>query len=139
MQATRLFAALLLTCAGQAFAATAPAYLVVDHSTEILMNQAKAQALWEAELPAKLAKIYPVKKWGFVTEVEGGFDNDKNCVITARTMMMPRNGKALTFKPAKTATTYGVQNASSLEQCQTLAKTKLNESISAVRSALLKD
>lgn len=138
MQAPRLFAALLLSCAGQAFAA-APAYLVLDHSTEILMNQAKAQALWDADLSPKLAKMYPVKKWGFVTEVEGGFDNDKNCVITARTMMMPRNGKTLAFKPAKTATTYGVQSASSLEQCQALAKTKLNESISAVRSALLKN
>jgi len=139
MQATRLFTALLLTCAGQAFAATAPAYLVVDHSTEILMNQDKAQALWDADLSPKLAKLYPVKKWGFVTEVEGGFDNDKNCVITARTMLMPRNGKTLSFKPAKTATTYGVQSASSLEQCQALAKTKLSDSISAVRSALLKD
>ncbi|MDC8786012.1 hypothetical protein [Roseateles koreensis] len=138
MQVSRLFAALLLTSAAQAFAAE-PVYLVVDHSTNLLMNQASAQALWDSKGSIKFYKFFPAKKWGFATAVEGGFDADKNCIVTAQTEMLPRAGKVLTLKPAKTATAFGVQHNSTLEQCKAFAQSKLGDSMEAVRTALLHD
>jgi hypothetical protein len=78
-----------------------------------------------------------VGKWGFVSEVEGGFDDSKVCIVTARAMLMPRSGKALLFQPSKTATAFGIQAAATEAQCRALAKSKLSEAIAAVRSALL--
>ena len=86
-------------------------------------------------------KFYPVKKWAFATDVEGGFDADKNCIVTARTTMLPRGvkGDSLVLKPAKSATTFGMQANATLEQCKALAKAKLSDSMDAVRTALLHD
>jgi hypothetical protein len=136
MPTVRLLAALLTASASAAFAAPA-SYLTLDHSSDLLMDNATAQALWKDNLPAKLSKLYPVSKWGFLSEVEGGFSDAKVCIVTARAMMLPRSGKALLFKPYKTASTFGIQAAASEEQCRALAKAKLGEAIAAVRFALL--
>ena len=136
MKLTPLFAALLLTSTSLAFAAPA-AYLTLDHSTATLMDKDTAQALWREHLPAKLVKLYPIRKWGFVSQVEGGFDEAKVCVITARAMMMPRNGKTLVFQPAHTATAFASQAGATMPQCRALAKAKLAEAIAAVESTLL--
>ena len=112
-------------------------YTVVDNSSSLLMNQASAEALWQQHASAKLMRLYPVKRWGFVSEVEGGFDDAKNCVITARAMMLPRSGKNLTYRPAKTATAFGIQAGASQQQCRAFATAKLKEAIGAVSSALL--
>jgi hypothetical protein len=137
MQPTRLFAAaLLLTGTSLAFAAPAP-YLTLDHSSGSLMDQATARALWQEHLPAKLVKLYPIKKWGFVSEVEGGFDDAKVCVVTARAMMLPRSGKTLVFQPKHTATAFGSKAGATETQCKALAKVKLHEAMLAVGSALL--
>ncbi|ALT77489.1 MAG: hypothetical protein K2W93_21020 [Burkholderiaceae bacterium] len=140
MQVSRLLAALLLTSATQAFAAD-PSYLLVDHSNASLMDKTTAQEVWASKGPAKFYKFYPVKKWGFATDVEGGFDADKNCIITARTTMLPRGVKVdtLVLRPAKSATTFGVQANATVEQCKALAKAKLSDSMDAVRTALLHD
>ena len=136
MKLTPLFAALLLTSTSLTFAAPA-AYLTLDHSTATLMDKTTAQALWQEHLPAKLVKLYPIRKWGFVSEVEGGFDEAKVCVITARAMMMPRNGKTLVFQPVHTATAFASQAGATMPQCRALAKAKLAEAIAAVESTLL--
>ena len=136
MNRTRLLAALLSMCAFSAFAAPAP-YLTIDHSSASLMDDATAQAVWREHLSTKLTRLYPVKKWGFVSEVEGGFDDAKVCVVTARVMMMPRSGKTLVFKPSHTATAFGSQAGATMQQCRELAKLKLHEAVGAVESKLL--
>jgi hypothetical protein len=136
MISTRSFLVLLAICAGSAFGAPL-AYTVVDNSSSLLMNQASSDALWREHASARLMRLYPVKKWGFVSEVEGGFDDAKNCVITARAMMLPRTGKTLVYRPAKTATAFGIQPGASQQQCRAFATTKLREAIGAVSSALL--
>ena len=147
MRPDRLIAALLLTCTSLVFAAPAPArpakavppppYLTIDHSNTTLISASTALDMWQAQLPAGLVRLFPIRKWGFVSEVEGGFDDGKVCVITARAMMLPRNGKTLVFQPAKTATAFGSQTGATVAQCQQLAKAKLSEAIGAVRSSLL--
>jgi hypothetical protein len=136
MKPIRLSVALLALIAASAYGAP-PIYTVVDNSSPALMDQATAEGLWKQRTSAKLMRLYPVKKWGFVTEVEGGFDDAKVCIVTARAMMLPRSGKALLYHPAKTATAFGTQAAASPQQCRTLAKSKLGEAIEAVSSALL--
>ena len=135
MKFPRCVLALLAVMATGAQAAPA-AYLTLDHSSAMLMDAATARDLWRQNLPARLLRLYPAKKWGFVSEVEGGFDDARVCVITARAMMLPRSGKALIFAPAKTATAFGTQAGASAAQCRSLAKGKLAEAITAVTSTL---
>jgi hypothetical protein len=136
MPTARLLVALLTASASTAFAAPA-VYLTVDQSVPALIDKATAQALWKDNLTAPLSKLYPMGKWGFATEVDGGFDEAKVCIITARAVMLPRSGSALLYKPAKTASTFGIHAGASEEQCHELAKAKLGEAIAALRFALL--
>ena len=109
MHISKLLAAALLAGASTLHAAT-PTYLVMDFSTEALMSKSDALAIWKNQLDDKqlkrLNKLYPVSKWGFVSQVEGGFTADKICVVTARAMLVPRSGKALVFKPNKSSTAF---------------------------------
>ena len=132
----RLLAALLAIASGTAFAAP-PVYLTLDNSSAQLMDAATAAAMWKQNLPAKMFKLYPEKKWGFVSEVEGGFDDARVCVVTARAMMLPRSGKALLYHPAKTATAFGTQANASAEQCRALARAKLGDAMVAVSTSLV--
>ena len=136
MPTARLLVALLTASASTAFAAPA-SYLTLDHSSDLLMDKATAQSLWKDNLPAKLLKLYPVGKWGFASAVEGGFDDAKVCIVTARAMMLPRSGKTLVFKPSKTTSTYGIRAAATAQQCRALAKAKLGDAIAALNFALL--
>jgi hypothetical protein len=140
MKFSRLLAAISLTVTSVASFSTfaAPAtYLAVDQSTASVMDAATAKAAWAGVLSAKMVKLYPVKNWGFATEVEGGFDDAKVCVITARAMMLPRAGKVLQFKPAKMATAFGSQAGATQAQCQALGKAKLDEAVKALGATLL--
>ncbi|MFO1337844.1 MAG: hypothetical protein U1F53_06340 [Burkholderiaceae bacterium] len=129
----------LLATTGAAQAAD-PVYLTLDHSTDSLLDKAGADAIWAESLSgktAKLNKLYPVKKWGFVSQVEGGFTASKTCVVTARAMMMPVTmTKSLLFKPSKTATAFEALPGATREQCQDAAKAKLKEAIAGVLSSL---
>jgi hypothetical protein len=136
MKPIRLCAALLLLGAALAQAAP-PAYLTLDHSSDLLMDPATAAALWKQSLSAKLHRLYPDKRWGFVSEVAGGFDDARVCVVTARALMLPRSGKSLIFRPSKTATTFGSQAGATTAQCKALAKAKLKEAIDDMSSNLL--
>ena len=130
----------VLLLAGTGLAQAAPkTHLTMDHSSASLMDKPTAAALWQQHLTARVVKLYPVAKWGFISQVEGGFDDNKACVLTARAMMVPRSGKNLLFVPTQSATTFAAQAGATVEQCRALAKTKLDEAIVAVRSSLLKD
>lgn len=124
-----LFAALSL---GSTAHAAAPAYQIVDSSSEALMDAATAQALWQEATPAALVKLMPPKRWGFVSEVTGGFTAGKACVVTARAMMLPASGKTLQFKPVHRATSFDTLPGATPEQCKDLAKAKLKEAIAGV-------
>ena len=133
---TGLFAALLLASLGAN--AAPPVFLSIDHSTQTLMDSATAKAMWKEALPAaRLAKLYPPRKWGFASEVEGGFNASKTCVITARAMMLPVRGKGLIFTPEKMATAFDALPNASEQQCKDLARAKLKEAMQAVVSALV--
>ena len=135
MSRTTCLCALLLM-GSAALAAPPPPYITVDHSTETLIDAKAAKALWEPVLTARLARLYPPKKWGFITEVGGGFNPAKTCVITARAMMVPRSGKTLVFAPMKTATAFDALPNATQEQCKDLAKTKLKEAMQGSVSEL---
>ena len=138
MSIARLLTALSMTISASLTFAAPAAPLALDHSSSTLIDKPTAMTLWKGALSsAKLVKLYPVGKWGFVSEVEGGFDDAKVCIVTARAMMLPRTGKTLVFQPAKTATAFGMQAGASQEQCRELAKARLGEAISALRSALI--
>ena len=130
-----LFAALLLASLG--VRAAPPQYLSVDNSTQTLMDSATAKAMWNETLPARLVKLYPPKKWGFASEVEGGFNAAKTCIITARAMMLPARGKVLVFTPTKMATAYDALPNATSDQCKALAKVKLKEAMQAVVAGLV--
>lgn len=118
--------------------AAQPQYLSVDHSVDALIDEATAKAMWKKLLPAaRLAKLYPVKKWGFASEVEGGFSAGNTCVVTARAMLLPLRGKVLEFKPHKTATTFDALPGATRDQCRELARKKLEEAIQAVVAGLV--
>ena len=141
MRSPSLLAAALLVSASASFAAP-DEYMVVDHSSETLIDRAGAMAVWQAQANdkqrARLHKLYPVSKWGFVSQVVGGFTADKACVVTARALMVPRIvGGRLLFKPHKTATAFASQAGATSEQCRELAAAKLKEAIVAVRSSLI--
>ena len=120
-------------------AAPAP-YLTLDHSAEQLMDKASADKLWLEGLPAaRLARLYPPGKWGFVSQVEGGFTDAKVCVVTARAMLMPRKGKTLVFTPAQTATAFATLPSATQQQCRDIARIKLKEAIAAIVSPLLRE
>jgi hypothetical protein len=136
MFTARLLTALSTTiCTSMAFAAPA-APLTLDHSSTRLIDKSTALALWKEAQTAKVVKLYPVARWGFVSEVEGGFDDAKVCIVTARAMMLPRSGKSLVFNPSRTATTFGMQAGATEDQCRGLAKAKLGEAITALHSVL---
>ena len=140
MHIARLLAAVLLMSASASFAA-APQYLILDHSTAALMDRPAALAVWTGQVDDKLmkrlVKLYPVGKFGFISQVEGGFTADKTCVVTARAMMVPRSGKSLLFKPSESATAFDAEPGATLEQCKALASDKLKEAIAAVGSSLV--
>jgi hypothetical protein len=133
--------AALLAVATLAAAAPSP-YLILDHSSEALIDKAGALAVWQAQVDdvqlARIRKLYPVSKWGFISQVEGGFTAEMACVVTARAMMVPRiAGERLVFNPYKSATTFSSQPGATREQCRALAAAKLGEAIQAVESSLI--
>jgi len=143
MQIPHVLAAALLAVSSAAFAAPAE-YLLVDDSSRDLIDTASAVAAWKAQVDGKirmrLQRLYPVSKWGFVSQVQGGFTRDGACVVTARAVIVPRVlGSRLVFKPQRSATAFGTQAGATREQCRELAAAKLKDAILGIRSALIAD
>jgi len=114
--------------------AAPPAYIVQDHSTDYLMDEATARTVWGENIPPRLQTLYPARKWGFASEVEGGFNDAKTCVVTARAMILPRSttGRHLVYLPAKVAGAFDSIPNATLEQCKQLSRRKLREAIQAM-------
>ncbi|MCE9661002.1 MAG: hypothetical protein K8R60_20935 [Burkholderiales bacterium] len=144
MRTPHVLATALLVASSAAFAAPAE-YLFVDDSSPDLISTAAALAVWKAQVAdgnmrMRLQKLYPVSKWGFVSQVQGGFTREGACVVTARAVMVPRvMGSRLVFKPQHSATAFGSQPGATREQCRELAAAKLKDAILGVRSVLIAD
>lgn len=112
----------------------------MDHSNSGLIDAATAKAVMAEAIPAKVWKIYPAGKYVFLSQVEGGVNAGRTCVVAARVIVLPLTAaaKAVLFRPQKTATAYDAKADSSTEQCKALAKEKLKEATTAVVSAIVK-
>jgi hypothetical protein len=137
--------ATLLACvpliAGAAAWAAPPKYNFVDKSSPVLMDEATALAVFGEIATARLAKLYPASRWGFATQVVGGFTSTNTCVVTARVMLLPRNNprptELLLFKPERMATTFDALPDANQESCRALAKAKLHEAMQAIASGIV--
>jgi hypothetical protein len=129
---------MLLISSGAIAAPAAQKYVTADHSTELILDKDALNTIWVEAIPAKAAKAYSPKKWGFATIAEGGFTASKTCVVAARVMLLPLgvNGKTMLYKPEKTISTFDASPGATKEQCSELAKTKLKEAIHAMIAAL---
>jgi hypothetical protein len=140
-RSTLAAASLLLALSTAAHAASDP-YIFADDSSPALMSRDDAISVWRSKVNdsqrERIRKLYPVSKWGFVSQVEGGFTVDKTCVVTARVMMVPRStGGRLLFKPTKSATTFAAQPGATVEQCRATASEKLQEAVYALLTSLI--
>ena len=113
----------------------------VDESASFLIDEAASERIWKENTPARVSKLYPRARFRFVSEVGGGFNEGKMCVVSARAMLLPvillpLQGRKMTYPPLKSATAYDAMPNLSREQCQELARTQLKNAIHAVMSAL---
>jgi len=133
--------AAVIAAATPAAAATS-AYEIEDASTFSLLDKATAVAAWHEALPeARLLKLYPKAKWGFLSQVEGGVVEGQICVVTARVSLLPKTTptRRLVWEPAKTSTTYGGKAVASQAECSALALDKLKEALRSLMSSLVKE
>ena len=119
-----------------------PKPISVDQSASFLIDPVASEKLWAENIPAKVRKLYPTNKFRFVSEVGGGFNEGKTCIVSARAMMLPVvrlpiQGPKAIYAPVKSSTAFDAVPNLSREQCQELARTKLNEAIPSVASALV--
>ncbi len=112
----------------------------MDHSNDVLIDKATAKAVMNEAIPARVWKVYPARKYVFLSQVEGGVNAARTCVVAARVIVLPltATAKAVLFRPQKTATAYDAKADSSTVQCRALAKEKLKEATHAVVSAIVK-
>jgi hypothetical protein len=133
-------AAVTLMLATSAFAAS-PKPMSLDDSANFLIDAATAEKIWRDNTPARVTKLYPPRKFRFVSEVTGGFTEGKTCVVTARAMLLPVvflpvQGTKVVYAPIKSATAFDAAPSLSREQCQELARTKLKEAVQSVAATL---
>lgn len=124
-----------------AVAATA-GYDYEDFSTASLIDKATVVAAWKEALPeARVLKLYPKAKWGFLSQVEGGVVEGQLCVVTARVSLLPKTSptRRLVWEPAKTSTTYGGKTVASQAECSALAQDKLKEALRSLVTSLVKE
>ena len=123
-------------------ALAAPAsYEIEDLSSVSLIDKPAVLAAWKQALPeAKLRKLYPVAKWGFLSQVEGGVVDGQICVVTARVSMLPKTSptRRLVWEPAKTSTAVGGKLVSDAAECAALARGKLDEALRSLTSSLVR-
>lgn len=139
MKLSRLLAPLALLFASQAFAALPAKAVLLDFSSEALIDGKSAHQVLADAIPARVWKLYPPAKWGFVSQVVGGLTSAGVCVVSARVMLVPLSTtRAPVFHPEKAATTFDAAPNGTAEQCRVLARTKLGEAAQSVVSSLVK-
>ncbi len=123
-------------------AAADPKPNLLDHSNSTLIDEATAKAVMAENIPAKVHKIHAPSRHVFLSQVEGGLNASRTCVITARVMLLPLTAamKAPLFRPLPkmTATAYDAVANSGTDQCKALAKDKLKEATVAIVSGIVK-
>ena len=144
MRTRLLLGSLLLAVSSASVAAPPPQYLFVDDSSSILIDHASAVAIWQGQVDdntrLRLQKLYPVSKWGFISQVQGGFTTDGVCVVTARAVLAPRVlASRLVFKPQRSATAFASKPGATQAECRTIAAQKLKDAVVAVRTALINE
>ena len=120
--------------------AAPPAYVTQDTSTAGLIDKATVDAICTESLPrAKLARLYPPAKWGFLSQVGGGMAGE-TCVITARVALLPRTSptRRLVWEPEKLSTAFDAKPGLTAAQCGELARDKLKEALASLVSSLVK-
>ena len=127
---------------------TAPAWAadvktnLIDHSNSSLIDEAAAKAVMAENIPAKVWKIHPAKRFAFLSQVEGGLNTSGTCVVAARVMVLPLTATvgAPLFRPLPklTATAYDAVASSTTDKCKAMAKDKLKEATLAVVSTIVK-
>jgi hypothetical protein len=113
--------------------------VLVDLSSETLIDAASAMSVVGGAIPASVWKLYPPSKWGFFSQVSGGFTPDKICVVTARVMLAPltvTNG--IIVRPAERAMAFDARPGATQEECRALARAKLQEATESVVASLVK-
>lgn len=117
-----------------------PKTMLLDQSSETLIDAASAKALLKETVPAKVWKLYPEGRWTFLSQVAGGVTEDGICAVTARVVLLPRTGtiRAVIWRPLQVATAFDAKAGATAEQCRALARDKLKEATTAVVSALIK-
>ncbi|MFI4931813.1 MAG: hypothetical protein ACHP83_16340 [Burkholderiales bacterium] len=113
--------------------------VLLDLSSETLIDAASARTVVGEAIPAAVWKLYPPRKWGFFSQVSGGFTSDKICVVTARVMLAPltvTNG--IIMRPAQRAMAFDAKPNATQDECKSIARAKLREATDAVVSSLVK-
>lgn len=123
-----------------AVCAAPPKTHFLDFSSAALIDEATAKAVMDENIPARVWKLYPASKYGFVSQVEGGVTPAGICVVSARVtqITLTSNLRAPLFRPQKTAIAYDAVPGAGADQCKALARDKLKEATTAVVSALVK-
>jgi hypothetical protein len=113
--------------------------VLLDLSSETLIDAASARSVVGDAIPASVWKLYPPRKWGFFSQVSGGFTADKICVVTARVMLAPltvTNG--IIMRPEERAMAFDAKPNATHDECKAIARAKLQEATEAVVSSLVK-
>lgn len=106
-----------------------------------LVSSGAAEQIWKDNLPARVARLYPARKFRYASEVSGGFTEARTCVVSARAMILPvvhlpvQGAKAI-YAPLTSATAFDAVADLTQAQCQDLAKAKLKQAVQSVASAL---
>ncbi len=115
---------------------------LLDHSNHNLIDTAVAKAVLTDNIPARVWKIHKPGDFAFLSQVEGGLNAQRTCVVTARVMLLPLTGTLNVPMwrplPKMTATAYDAQVNSSTDQCKEVAKEKLKEATLAIVSGIVK-
>jgi hypothetical protein len=117
-----------------------PKSMLLNLSSQQLIDDAAAKSVLRENIPAKVWKLYPEGKWTYLSQVEGGLTKEGVCVVTARVVMLPRTGtvRAVLWRPEKVATVFDAKPGATPDQCKGLARERLKEAVGGVVSSLAK-
>jgi len=115
---------------------------LLDHSNSNLIDSATAKQVLIDNIPARVWKIQNPGAYAFLSQVEGGLNAQRTCVVTARVMVLPLTGTLNVPMwrplPKMTATAFDSQPNSSSDGCRDVAKEKLKEATLAIVSGIVK-
>ena len=115
---------------------------LLDHSNSNLIDAAAAKQVLIDNIPARVWKIHSPGAYAFLSQVEGGLNAQRTCVVTARVMVLPLTGTLNVPmwrpQPKMTATAFDAQPNSSSDACKGVARDKLKEATLAIVSGIVK-